>query len=390
MDSSIATNELGTKKVSGTRPMPFLDLKAQFVGIRQEVIEAVTRVLESQHFILGPEVEALEREVAARLGIRFAVGCASGSDALLLALVAGGVRADDEVITAPFTFGATAGAIARIGAKPVFADIDPATFNINPSEIEKAITPRTKAIMPVHLFGLMADMDPILEIAANHNLLVIEDAAQAIGATYREREAGTLGTFGCFSFFPSKNLGGAGDGGLVTTNDEEFRDRLRMLRAHGTRKKYEYEILGFNSRLDALQAAILRVKLRHLPEWAQARQRNADQYRALLTEAGVNGKVKAPAVSANYGHVYNQFTVRVSDRDRLRQFLKGSGISTEVYYPSPLHLERAFKYLGYQAGDYPHAERASAEVLALPIYPELSKRDLETVVSAISDFYGHN
>lgn len=387
MNSQIATETRSAEHYSPVKPMPFLDLKAQFEAIRDEVMAAVTGVMESQHFILGPEVEALEREVANHVGARYAVGCASGSDALLLALLAGGIAAGDEVITTPFTFVATAGAIVRIGARPVFVDIDRETFNIDAGQIERAITPRTKAILPVHLFGLMADMDPILKIAAKHGLIVVEDAAQAIGASYRGKQAGSLGAFGCFSFFPSKNLGGAGDGGMVTSDDETLGDRLKLLRAHGSRKKYEYEILGVNSRLDSLQAAILRVKLRHLDEWAAGRQRNADRYRALLCKYGLAGKIKAPSAPTDYGHVYNQFTIRVTGRDSLRAFLKQRGIPTEVYYPSPLHLQRAFAYLGYQATDFPEAESASREVIAMPIYPELHLEKLESIVQAISDFY---
>ena len=367
--------------------LPFLDLKAQFASIREEVMAAINEVMESQHFILGPEVEALEREVASQAGARFAVGCASGSDALLLALLAGEIGRDDEVITTPFTFVATAGAIARIGAKPVFVDIDPVTFNLDPDRIEKAITPRTRAIMPVHLFGLAADLDPILRIAAKDHLLVVEDAAQAIGACYHGHQVGSLGTFGCFSFFPSKNLGGAGDGGLVTTNDDKLGERLKLLRVHGSRKKYEYEIIGINSRLDALQAGILRVKLRHLDAWTTARQHNADHYRKLFAEFGLEGRVKLPETPDNQTHVYNQFTIRVSERDGLRAFLKERGIPTEVYYPAPLHLQRAYAYLGHKVGDFPEAESASKEVVALPIYPELSREQQETIVATVSDFF---
>ncbi|HVB57579.1 MAG TPA: DegT/DnrJ/EryC1/StrS family aminotransferase, partial [Candidatus Acidoferrales bacterium] len=277
---------------------PFLDLKAQFSEIREETFAAITGVLESQHFILGPEVEAFEREISAHTGVRFAIGCASGSDALLLALLALEVRPGDEVITTPFTFVATAGAIARIGAKPVFVDIDPATFNIDPAQIENAITPRTRAILPVHLFGMAADMDAILEIASRCKLPVIEDAAQSIGARYRGHAVGNLAAMGCFSFFPSKNLGGAGDGGMITANDQKLAERLRLLRVHGSRKKYEYEIVGINSRLDALQAAILRVKLRHLAAWTEGRRRNADRYRTLFAEFVLTERVMLPEVPA--------------------------------------------------------------------------------------------
>ncbi|HVB55648.1 MAG TPA: DegT/DnrJ/EryC1/StrS family aminotransferase [Candidatus Acidoferrales bacterium] len=365
----------------------FLDLKAQFAEIREEIFAAVTGVLESQHFIFGPEVEAFEREISAHTGARFAIGCASGSDALLLALLALEIRPGDEVITTPFTFVATAGAIARIGAKPVFVDIDPATFNIDPAQIENAITPRTRAILPVHLFGMAADMDAILKIAAKRELPVIEDAAQSIGARYRGEAVGNLGAMGCFSFFPSKNLGGAGDGGMITTNDQKLAERLKLLRVHGSRKKYEYEIVGINSRLDALQAAILRVKLRHLEAWTEGRRRNADRYRALFAEFALTKQVTLPQVPAERTHVYNQFVIRVTERDVLRAFLKERGIPTEIYYPSPLHLERAFQYLGYNAGAFPAAEAASKQVIALPIYPELREEQQRSIVSAIAEFY---
>jgi len=367
---------------------PFLDLKAQYAGIREEVEAAIRRVMESQHFILGPEVEALEKEIGQFTGCRHAIGCASGSDALILALMALEIGRGDEVITAPFTFFASAGSIARVGAKPVFADIEPGTFNISPEAIEKAITTRTRAIMPVHLFGMAADMSRIQEIAAAHKLPVIEDAAQAIGARHEGRATGSFGAAGCFSFFPSKNLGGAGDGGMITTNDAALAERLKLLRVHGARTKYEYEVLGVNSRLDALQAAILRVKLRHLDGWANARRKNAERYRALFHEFRLEARVTGPAVPTGFMHVYNQFTIRVKERDALREYLQGRGIPTEIYYPKPLHLQKAFGYLGYKAGDFPLSETASTEVVSLPIYPELSKEQQRSVVSAIADFDG--
>jgi dTDP-4-amino-4,6-dideoxygalactose transaminase len=383
----------GTVSAKGSSPnpallFPFLDLRAQFAAIREEVMQAITRVMESQHFILGPEVLALESEIAAFLETRFAVGCASGTDALLLALLALNIGPGDEVITPPFTFVATAGAIARAGARPVFVDIEPETFNIDPGLVLPAITARTRALLPVHLYGLAADMDPLLKLAAEHELPVIEDAAQAIGARYKGAPAGTLGTFGCFSFFPSKNLGGAGDGGMVTTHDPELADRLRMIRFQGSRKKYYSEVLGTNSRLDALQAAILRVKLTHLESWVKARQRNVDRYRALCLERRLNEVITLPAAPEDRYHVYNQFTIRCKQRDQLQQFLRGRGIPTEVYYPYPLHLQPVFSYLGYEPGQFPHSEAASREALSLPIYPELKEEQQAQVVDAIAEFYG--
>jgi dTDP-4-amino-4,6-dideoxygalactose transaminase len=368
--------------------LPFLDLKAQFVSIRQEVLDAVMRTLESQQFILGPEVESFEKEVAAQTECAYSIACASGSDALILALLALEIGPGDEVITTPFTFFASAGSIARVGAKPVFVDIDPLTFNISPHAIKTAITPRTKAIMPVHLFGLSADMNEIHELVSAQEIPVIEDAAQAIGARYQGRPVGGLGLLGCFSFFPSKNLGGAGDGGMITTNDAALAARLRLLHVHGARDKYVYELLGINSRLDALQAAILRVKRKHLDHWTAARQRNADRYRELFREFHLESKVKLPAALPGFTHVYNQFTIRSSDRDNLREHLRISGIPSEIYYPIPLHLQKAFAYLGHQAGDFPASEAASREVLSLPIYPELTEEQQRQVIATIVDYYG--
>jgi dTDP-4-amino-4,6-dideoxygalactose transaminase len=368
------------------KSMSFLDLHAQFADIRQEILDAVLRTLENQHFILGPEVENLEKEIALLTGCKYAIGCASGSDALVLALLALEIGKGDEVITTPFTFVASAGAIARVGAKPVFVDIERDSFNISAAAVRKAITSRTKAILPVHLFGLAADMDEILEIAATYSILTIEDAAQAIGARYRGRAVGSMGQMGCFSFFPSKNLGGAGDGGMVTTNDANMAEKLGLLRVHGARKKYEYEILGMNSRLDALQAAILRVKLRHLDRWTAARRRNADRYRELFREFRLEALIKSPVVPPGSTHVYNQFTIRVRERDELRGHLQKRGIPTEVYYPKPLHLQPAFSFLEHQAGEFLEAESASLEVIALPIYPELTEAHQRAVVAAIADF----
>lgn len=366
----------------------FLDLKAQFASIREEVMAAVARVMESQHFILGPEVARFEEEIAAKLGAKHAVGCASGTDALILALLAAGVGSGDEVITTPFSFVATAGSVAYIGAKPVFVDIDPVSFNIDPKKIAAAITAKTKAIMPVHLFGLPADLDPILALTKAKGILVIEDAAQAIGARYRGRSVGTIGDFGCFSFFPSKNLGAAGDGGLVTTDDAAMAERLRMLRVHGSKQKYLHEILGTNSRLDALQAAVLGVKLRHLERWEAGRKHRVMRYRRLFESKSLTRFVRPPQTPPDgFDHVFNQFTIRAERRDELKAFLRGTGILSEIYYPLCLHLQEAFRYLGYQSGQMPLAERASEEVLSLPIFPELTDAQQDLVVEGIEKFY---
>jgi dTDP-4-amino-4,6-dideoxygalactose transaminase len=367
---------------------PYLDLKAQFETIRHEMSEAIWRVLENQQFILGKEVDQFEADIASIIGARHAVSCASGSDALVLSLMAAGIGTGDEVITSPFTFVATAGSIARVGAIPVFVDIDPATFNILPDVIEAAVTSKTRAIMPVHLFGLPADLDPILETARKHSLVVVEDAAQAIGARYKGRPAGTQGDFGCFSFFPSKNLGGAGDGGLVTTNDAVMADKLRMLRAHGSKKKYQHEILGMNSRLDALQAAILRVKLPHLESWTEGRRLRSRHYADLLEPLKNSGCIQLPSVPGpEYSHVYNQFTIRCQQRDALKDHLRAVGVPTEIYYPGPLHLQSAFRYLGYKAGQLPASEAACAEVLSLPVYPELPDQHQQRVAREITNFF---
>ena len=369
--------------------MQFLDLGLQFEQIRSEVMQAVSNVLETQRFVLGPEVERFEAEIEEYLGCRFAVSCASGTDALLLSLLAIGIRAGDEVVTTPFTFVATASAITRAGATPVFADIDPNTYNIDPESVAKVITPRTRAIIPVHLFGLAAELQPIMDLAGPHGIVVIEDAAQAIGAVYQGRNAGTIGAMGCFSFFPSKNLGGAGDGGLIATNDPDYADRLMMLRVHGSRHKYRYEILGMNSRLDALQAAILRVKLRHLDDWTERRRRNAERYRKLFGGSRARHSLRIPAEPDGMRHVYNQFTVRCAERDRLREHLQREGLPTEIYYPYPLHLQPAFSYLGYKEGSLPHAEAAAHEVLSFPNYPELTEDQQNMFVDAVARFYGH-
>jgi dTDP-4-amino-4,6-dideoxygalactose transaminase len=366
--------------------VPLLDLKAQYTTIRTEIQEAIERVVESQHFILGPEVAALEREIAEFCGARFAVGVSSGTDALLAALMAIGIGPGDEVITTPYSFFATAGVIARLGARPVFVDIDPKTFNIACDRIAERVTPRTKAIMPVHLFGRCTDMDALLTIANNHGLYVIEDAAQAIGAEDGlGRPAGTIGQLGCFSFFPSKNLGAFGDGGMVITNDGALAETLKVLRVHGGKPKYHHQVVGGNFRLDALQAAILRVKLKYLRNWTEARRYNAIRYRSLFEELGLSKIASVPDDSP--GHIYNQFVVRVPDRNRLQRFLKEKGVDTEIYYPVPLHLQDCFQNLGCRPGDYPEAERASHDSLALPIYPELTEDKQRIVVDTIKEFY---
>jgi dTDP-4-amino-4,6-dideoxygalactose transaminase len=366
--------------------VPLLDLKAQYATIRSEVRETIDRVCDSQYFILGPEVKSLEEEVAAFCGAKFAVGVSSGTDALLIALMAIGVRAGDEVITTPYSFFATAGVIARLGARPVFVDIDPQTFNLDSRQVLAKRTPRTKAILPVHLFGRCADLDPFLQDVRERGIPVIEDAAQAIGARdHRGRPAGTIGLMGCFSFFPSKNLGAFGDGGMVTVNDPAMAETLRVLRVHGSKPKYYHRIVGGNFRLDALQAAILRVKLKYLPQWTQARRNNAKRYRTLFEEAGLGEKVQLPEDMP--GHIYNQFVVCVSERDRLRTFLKERDVETEIYYPLPLHLQECFHDLGYREGDFPHAEAVARTSLALPIYPELTEEQQRYVVSLAQKFY---
>jgi dTDP-4-amino-4,6-dideoxygalactose transaminase len=369
------------------RKVPLVNLPAQYAPIRKEVLAALAHVCDSQRFIMGPEVEALERALAERLAVTHAVGVSSGTDALLMALMALEIGPGDEVITTTYSFFSTVGSIVRVGARPVLVDIDPATFNLDPAAAAAAITPRTKAIIPVHLFGQSADLDPILQAAARTGVAVIEDAAQAIGATYRGRAVGGLGTIGCFSFFPTKNLGAFGDGGLVTTNDETLAHRLQLLRNHGMEPKYCHKLIGGNFRLDALQAAVLRVKLPHLEEWNGARRRNAARYRGLLEQAGLGGTVIAPAEAAGCSHVYNQFVVRVPERDRLRDHLANRDIGTEVYYQVPLHLQDCFAALGYRAGAFPHAERASGDSLALPIYGELTETQQAWVVESLREFY---
>jgi dTDP-4-amino-4,6-dideoxygalactose transaminase len=371
-------------KIESIPPIPLLDLKAGYAAIREEIQAALDRVIEAQAFILGPEVEALEAEVAAYSQCQYGIGVSSGTDALLVALMALGVGPGDEVVTSPYTFFATAGTISRLGARPVFIDIDPTTFNLHPDLLAAAITPRTKAIMPVHLFGQMADMDPIMEVAKHHHLPVIEDAAQAIGAEYKGRRAGSIGTVGCFSFFPSKNLGGFGDGGMVTTQDPALANRIQLLRAHGMRPKYYHQFVGGNFRLDALQAAVLRVKLKYLDGWSEGRQRNAASYRALFSQAGLDAVV-LPVEAPARRHIYNQFVIRVPQRDKVIQHLRDSQVGVEIYYPVPIHLQECFRDLGYHEGDFPVSERAALETLAIPIYPELTHESLARVVRVIQE-----
>jgi dTDP-4-amino-4,6-dideoxygalactose transaminase len=370
------------------RAVPLVDLKAQFAPIRDDVLRAIARVCDTQHFILGTEVAAFEEELQAVLGIAHAIGVSSGTDALMAALMAFEIGPGDEVITTPFSFFATAGSIARVGAVPVFVDINPDTFNIDPAAVRSAITPKTRAIMPVHLFGQSADLDPILEVAARAGIPVIEDAAQAIGATHRSRPVGGLGTIGCFSFFPTKNLGAFGDAGVVTTRDASLARKIRAIRQHGGEVKYRHELVGANFRLDALQAAVLRVKLPHLEGWTGARIRNAGRYEALFRRAELTRFVKLPVRCAGSTHIFNQFVIRVpAERDRLRVHLQASGIGTEVYYPIPLHLQPCFRGLGYGPGAFPAAEAAANEVLALPIYGELTEDQQSWVVEAIRIFF---
>lgn len=374
-------------KSTEAQPVPLLDLKAQYATIRDEIVAAMERVVETQYFILGPEVQALEQEVADYSQCRFGVGMSSGTDALLAALMAIDLQPGDEVVTTPYTFFATAGSIARLGGRAVFVDIDPATYNIDPAHIEAAITPRTRAIMPVHLFGQMADMQPIMEVAQRHNLVVIEDAAQAIGSEYQGQRAGSIGHMGCFSFFPSKNLGGFGDGGMTVTNDPVLAERLQLLRGHGAKPKYYHKIVGGNFRLDALQAAVLRVKLHYLDGWTAARQRNAARYRQLFQQAGLDGAIGLPVEVAGMRHIYNQFVIRSNQRNALMDFLKAHKIGTEVYYPVPMHTQECFADWGYHEGEFPLSEAAANQSLALPIYPELTEQMQQGVVDAIASFY---
>ncbi len=388
--------------------VPLLDLKPQYKSLKKEIDDTLIRVAESQYFILGPEVNNLEEKFCEFLNVKHAVGVSSGTDALLLALMAIDIGPGDEVIVPTYSFFATAGVVSRLNAKPVFVDSDPVTFNIKPEDIEKNITDKTKAVIPVHLYGQCADMDPIMEIAGRHNIKVIEDGAQAISAVYSDgRCAGTIGDIGCYSFFPSKNLGCFGDGGLVVTNDDELAEKLVIKRVHGGKPKYYHKVIGGNFRLDALQAAIIGVKLPHLNEWSEKRRQNAALYTELflkhklaeregVTEIDDNNKVLLPKAvyrdlsdkpgMSNY-HIYNQYIIRVEDRDELKKYLLESEIATEIYYPIPFHLQECFDFLGYKEGDFPIAEFAAKSSLALPIYPELTGEQIEYVVGKIRDFY---
>jgi dTDP-4-amino-4,6-dideoxygalactose transaminase len=386
--------------------VPLLDLKAQYAAVRAGVNAAVDQVLESQHFILGAQVSRLEEEIARLCGLPHAVGVASGTDALLLALKALGVGPGDSVVTVPYSFYATASAIANLGARPLFVDIDETSYNmdpeplarllerdcsVNPSSrtlVHKASGTTVKAIMPVHLFGQCAEMAELGRLADHYGLATVEDACQAIGAHYREKAAGALGTLGCFSFFPSKNLGGAGDGGMVVTRDPELADRVRLLRVHGATSRYHHSIIGFNSRLDELQAAILRAKLPLLDDWTARRQRNACFYQTELLSAGLGPDIVPPAVLPDRRHVFHQFVIRCRRRDELRAFLEQCGVGTAIYYPVPLHQQECFRYLGYAPEDFPRSCAAARETLALPVYPELTTEQKAFVVSSIAEFYG--
>ena len=387
-----------------TTQVPLLDLKPQYATLKNEALAAIERVCASQGFILGAEVLKLEKDVAAYSQCQHGIGVSSGTDALLLALMALNIGAGDEVITSPFTFFATAGTIARTGARPIFCDIDPETFNLSPAAVQSFINDhcvtqgdglinratggRVKALMPVHLYGQSADMDPLMAMARRHGLKVIEDAAQAIGTTYNNgTRVGTIGDVGCFSFFPSKNLGAFGDAGLCTTNDPELAESMRVLRVHGGKPKYFHAVIGGNFRIDELQAAVLRVKLKYLDGWTEGRQRNAAYYDSAFADAGLGSKLRTPYAVTGRRHIFNQYVVRVERRDALRARLAERGIGSEIYYPLPLHLQACFAYLNYRAGDFPHSERAAAETLALPIYPELEQAQMAHVVATVAEFF---
>ncbi len=374
--------------------VPFFDLGVQFKSIEEEVKSALDKVFGTQQFIMGREVQALEEAIARYCGTQFAIGVASGSDALLLSLMSLGIGTGDEVLLPPFTFFATAGSVSRLGAIPVFVDIDPETYNMDPSKVAEKITPKTKAILPVHLFGQCADMNPLLEIAREKKLFIIEDAAQALGADYKlvageeGRRAGQMGAFGCFSFYPTKNLGAFGDAGMIVTDDPDLSEKARLLRAHGSQPKYFHKWIGMNSRLDTIQAAILLVKFKYLEKWTEARQKRAQRYQVLFQDflSSVDG-IRLPTVQYQNRHIFHQYVIRVRERDRLRKFLTEEGIGTDIYYPLPLHLQECYAFLKYRQGDIPHSEKAAREVLALPIYPELTEDQQIAVVDRIKAFY---
>jgi dTDP-4-amino-4,6-dideoxygalactose transaminase len=371
--------------------VPLLDLQAQYAPLRDDLLAAITRVCDSQRFIMGPEITAFEAEIAALIGVPHAIAVSSGTDALLLALMVLDIKAGDEVITSTYSFFATAGAVVRLGARPVFVDIEPSTFNLDPAQVAAAVTPRTRAILPVHLFGLSADMDPIMALSSRTGIPVIEDAAQAIGSKYRSRPAGGFGALGCFSFFPSKNLGAFGDAGLVTTADPALAHRARLLRTHGMEPKYHHPFVGGNFRMDALQAAVLRIKAPHLSTWTDGRRVNAARYRQLFEDADLADSIELPIEPPDRLHIYNQFVIRCLDRDGLsrdglKRHLDQQGIGNEIYYPVPFHLQPCFGGLGYRRGAFPHAERAALQTLAVPIYPELSLAQQQLVVDAIAEF----
>jgi dTDP-4-amino-4,6-dideoxygalactose transaminase len=374
--------------------IPFFDLTVQFKSIEAEIRAALDEVFQSQQFIMGSKVQALEETIAQYCQTRHAVGVASGSDALLLSLMALGIGPGDEVLMPPFTFFATAGSVSRLGATPVFVDIDRETYNIDPAKIEEKITPKTRAIIPVHLFGQCADMNPLLKIAKERRLFIIEDAAQALGAEYKPnagsqgRRAGQIGDLGCFSFYPTKNLGAFGDGGMVVTDNPALAEKVRLLRVHGSQPKYFHKSIGINSRLDTIQAAILLVKFKYLEKWTAERQKKAERYQRLFKHllSSVRG-FKLPAIQYQNRHIFHQYVIRVPERDRLREFLTEKGIGTDIYYPVPLHLQECYSFLKYREGDLPNSEEASREVLALPIYPELSEDQEKAVVDGIEAFY---
>jgi len=385
--------------------VPLLDLQAQYATIKGKIHSAVEEVLESQRFIMGHQVASLEREIADFCRVPFAMGVASGSDALLLSLRALGVGAGDAVVTVPYTFFSTAGTVANLGARPIFVDIEPRGYEMDPEKLDsflekecsvcsndhrlihKATDSVVKAILPVHLYGQCADMDEIAGIAGRYDLPVIEDACQALGAVYKEKSAGAIGNLGCFSFFPSKNLGGAGDGGMILTSDEDLANKVKLLRAHGQNDTYYHSLVGFNSRLDEIQAAVLRVKLPHLQDWSEARRQNADDYTREFNAAGLTDRVTPPAVLPDRSHIYHQYVVRCRNRDALQDFLKRKGIDTKVYYPVSLHEQDCFRSLGYRQDDFPHSHAASKETLALPVYPELTAEQKRYVVDSIAAFY---